>query len=434
MRHAISFSKMVKLLNSVHKFFSLVRIAGQSLLQHKLRSGLSILGIVCGVMAMLTMISVGEGAKYELLRQIERLGTKNIYVQAREMTQTQKDAAARKLSAGLRRTDVERILQGSEQIKAVATLKEIKAAVLGIAPDITPQVVATSANYAVIMGIPLSSGRFINGLDMDEEKLVCVLGDTLAESLGREGQMGNHIRIESHLFKVVGRLKRFQKNDEKAKKTAISIRDYNEMLFIPAGLENIFTGRRESLEGSIPGNITEMIIQVKKTDYVFQTGEIIKRIMQRVHNGVSDYLIIIPQELLRQSRQTQKTFNMVLGAIAGVSLLVGGIGIMNVMLASVSERTREIGLRRAVGATRVDILQHFLMESVILTFSGGIIGVLGGLAAAVMIAEIAEWQTRITLWSVLTPVMMSILVGIFSGLYPALQASRMDPIKALRHE
>jgi putative ABC transport system permease protein len=240
------------------------------------------------------------------------------------------------------------------------------------------------------------------------------------------------MRIENHLFKVVGRLQRYRKDTEEAQDTVVVTKDYNEMLFIPAGLENLFvTGAKEEEPGDA---ITEMIIQVKKSKHVFQTAAVIDRIMNRIHNGVDDYLLIVPQGLLMQAQRTQKTFNMVLGAIAGISLLVGGIGIMNVMLVSVSERTREIGLRRAVGATRLDIVELFLAQSVILTLSGGMVGVLGGTATAIAIARLAEWQTRITFWSVAAPVAMSVIVGIFFGLFPAVQASRLDPIAALRHE
>ena len=169
-------------------------------------------------------------------------------------------------------------------------------------------------------------------------------------------------------------------------------------------------------------------------DQVLNTAKVVDRIVQVRHNNVKDYQMIIPRELLQQAQKTQRTFNFVLGAIAGVSLLVGGIGIMNIMLATVTERIREIGIRRAVGANRNDIITQFLVEAVILTFTGGLIGIAAGIGAVAVISTLSGWQTTITPWAIAVPLVMSILAGIFFGLYPAVQAARMDPVAALRHE
>jgi putative ABC transport system permease protein len=173
---------------------------------------------------------------------------------------------------------------------------------------------------------------------------------------------------------------------------------------------------------------------VQKTEQVLKAAGIIRRVMEISHGGVEDYQMVIPQELLQQSQKIQRTFNIVLGSIACISLLVGGIGIMNIMLATVSERTKEIGIRRAVGAAREHIMIQFLAESVILTFSGGIIGIAAGIGGVWFITMLAGWKTAITFWSIIFPLVMSILIGIFFGLYPAHRAAKMDPIAALRHE
>jgi putative ABC transport system permease protein len=186
--------------------------------------------------------------------------------------------------------------------------------------------------------------------------------------------------------------------------------------------------------GQPKDKLTEIVIQARRTDQVLHIARLVGRIMELAHGGAEDYQMVIPLELLHQSQRTQRTFNIVLGSIALISLLVGGIGIMNIMLATVSERTREIGIRRAVGATRKHITVQFLVESVLLTFSGGIFGVAIGIGGVWLITTLAGWQTAVTLWSIMLPLGMSIIVGIFFGLYPAYKAARMDPIAALHHE
>ena len=421
----------------IHKLLHLVKVGFLSLLQQKLRSALSILGIVCGVMAVLTMISAGEGAKHELMQQIEQLGTKNIFIRQNLMTSNQKYSASEQLSRGLTINDANRIRKGLKHLENIAYLKDLKTDVVGLNTKTTPQVVSCSPNYDDIMGIQAGSGRFLSDNDLARQKMVCVIGHNIYAYLKNKGKNSSYIRIEDKLFRIVGRLKRFERYENTLKKAAVSVRDYNEMIFIPTGLEDILASKNSG--GYLPGmpedrRVSEIIVKVNKTDAVVHSGRVIRRVLDVAHNHVKDYTVVIPKELLNQARDTQKTFNLVLGTIAGISLLVGGIGIMNIMLATVSERTREIGIRRAVGATGRDIICHFLTESVILTLIGGCVGILFGIGAAHIISEVAGWQTRITLVSVVAPVGMSILAGVFFGLYPAIKASRMDPIKALRYE
>ncbi len=415
----------------VKKAVQILKIAFRCLLIHKLRSTLSILGVVCGVMAVLSMISIGEGAKQKVIGQIEQLGTKNIYIKAIPLTEDQKLTARERLSKGLTFKDFQRIRAGSRYAREVASLKELVASVLGMVKEVTPQIVASSSNYANLQNFFISKGRFISDQDVKRRNLVCVLGDKIAGELGPTGEVGSRIRIENHMFKVVGILDRFDlKKDESS---AAPVRNYNEMIFIPLGTERVLTRQTKGKTRHSVPELSEIVIQMNKTEQVLTAASVIKRIMEVSHNNVDDYQIIVPLELLQQVRRTQRTFNMVLGAIAGVSLLVGGIGIMNIMLATVSERTKEIGIRRAVGATRGNIVMQFLLETVILTFSGGIVGILLGIIAARFIATVAEWNTAITSWAVAIPLAMSIFVGIFFGLYPAYRAAKMDPVNAFRH-
>lgn len=420
----------------IDKVTGLIYISLRSLLDHKLRSGLSSLGIICGVMAVLTMISIGEGAKHDLLARIEQLGTKNIYLKQSVQTEAQRKLANNNLSAGLTPDDVTRIRQGYRNITHIGVLTEVIATVLDTSSDTAPQIIAVSSNYSDIMGLDMAEGRFISAMDVRNKAPSCVLGASVALNLGVKGQTGAYLRIENQLFKVVGRIKRFERKGKEDKKAAISIRNYNEIIFIPFGLDALISQSRTrgTSLAQRPFSVSEIIVQVNDARLVMSAGKSINRIVNIAHNGVSDFQVIIPRQLLRQARRTQRIFNLILGTIAGISLLVGGIGIMNIMLASVYERTREIGIRRAVGATRQDIVWHFLTESVILTSVGGLIGVFMGILASVAVAKLGQWQTLITAWAILLPVIMAILVGVFFGIYPAIQASKMDPIKALRHE
>ncbi len=410
----------------------IVRMAVFSLWQHKLRSFLSVMGIVCGVMAVLSMISIGEGAKQEVVQQIEQLGTRNIYVKSIQMTADQYQKAQEHLSSGLSIRDVDRIIAGVRDVHQVAALKEVRGTVADIPTTIAPSIVAVSANFASVQNLMPSVGRFISPLDIVQKNMVCVLGNDIANQMGAKGKPGYDIRIDNHLFRIVGILNRL--NQPSAKVKTIAIRNYNQMVFIPLGTETGFSGPAHRTQYRFETNLSEAIIQVTRWEKVLKAAKAIDRVIQVNHNHVKDYQMIVPRELLRQAQATQRTFNIVLGAIAGVSLLVGGIGIMNIMLATVTERIREIGIRRAVGANQTDIVFQFLVEAVILTFSGGLIGIVVGLGAVFTITQLSGWYTSITTWSIVVPLVMSILVGIFFGLYPAVQAARMDPVTALRHE
>ena len=403
-------------------------------MHQKLRSLLSVLGVVCGVMAVVAMISIGEGAKQETAHQIEQLGTRNIYIKAVALTDNQVAKARERQSRGLTLADLQRIANGSTAAQRIASLRQISTSILGLPREILPQVVACSANYARLLGLHISAGRFIAPQDRRRKNLVCVLGSEVASRLEEVGKPGKFIRINNHMVKVVGILSRIEHQTGTA--STVSTRNHNEMVFVPletAGtLDGLRAGRGQKA-GAVH-QLSEIVVQVARTEDVVATARLVKRIMAVAHHDTQDYQFVVPLELLKQAERTQRTFNLVLGAIAGISLLVGGIGIMNIMLATVSERTREIGIRRAVGATRRDIVVHFLLESVMLTLSGGIIGLLCGLGAVAAISWFAGWRVAISLWAVALPVIMSFLVGIFFGLYPARQASNVDPIVALRHE
>jgi putative ABC transport system permease protein len=417
--------------NRMCRLIKMVRMAARALMSHKLRSALSVVGIVCGVMAVLSMISIGEGARDEALRQIEQLGTRNIYLKSIQLTGEQVYRARRKLSVGLSADDAAMLKRNCQLLTAVGFLKEFSASLSGSGRQITPQFVACSASIAELQQLHLRSGRFIRPHDVEKKNQVCVLGSGVARRLGPSIDVGSSLRIGDHLFKIVGVLERRNRRTKNA--STVSTRNINEMIFVPLGLESL-AGHTQSGTVSSPSAVTEIVVQAVDTDQVADAATIVERLMEVAHHGVRDFQMIVPQELLKQSENTRRMFNIVLGAIAGISLLVGGIGIMNIMLATVSERTREIGIRRAVGATRTHIVGQFLAESVILTGVGGIAGIAAGFAAVRLITAIAGWQTVLTFTAVCLPLLMSLLVGIFFGLYPACRAAFMNPIVALRHE
>ena len=409
-----------------------MRVATRSLVRHKLRSTLSILGVVCGVMAVLAMVSVGEGARQKVVRQIEELGTRNIYITAVPLTSEERTKARLRWSMGLRREDMTQVRQGCPLVQNAVALKEVKASAHGISGNVSPQILACTAGYAALLGLRVSRGRFIADGDMALGNLVCVLGAGVAGYFGSDGQVGRLIRIGNQLFKVVGILERVHREAEES--GAMVSRDFNRVIFLPLGAHKGVDRTATRSSGSDGFVLNEIVARATSTDTVLAAGEMVERVMEVSHNRVKDYQVIVPMELLNQARRTQRVFNIVLGAIAGVSLLVGGIGIMNIMLATVSERTREIGIRRAIGATRGDIVFQFLTEAVLLTTVGGLMGVCLGLGAVWAISHWAGWDTAVTLYAVVLPLFMSVFVGVFFGLYPARRAARMDPITALQHE
>ncbi len=410
----------------MRKIRRFIQMAFASLVRHKLRSLLSILGVVCGVMAVMSMISIGEGAKEKVLQDIEGLGLRNIYINQISLTEKQLLDASAQRSYGVSWSDVEKLRFDKRYIKNVAAFREISAGILATKTSVTPKIIQSTPNYLHVIGITVAKGRFLLPVDEQTNNLVCVLGASLAKQLGRDGHVGTNLRIGDTLYRVVGILteQSVGEND-----TAKIIHDnYNETLFLP------FSRYGRTASPGAAGekdSLSRIIVEVKNGRLVPETTQFIHRLLEVAHNGVSDYLVIVPQELLKQSMRTQRLFNIVLAVIGGISLLVGGIGIMNIMLATVSERKHEIGLRRAIGATRRDVTNQFLTESVLLTLSGGILGICLGLIIIVFVEGVTGWPIRVTLITIACPFLLAVLTGVFFGLYPAVKAAQMDPIKAL---
>jgi putative ABC transport system permease protein len=378
-------------------------------------------------MAVMSMISTGEGAKEEVLRQIEDMGITNIYINRLPLTEEQQKSARQKRSYGLSWNDFSRLQKSGLFVRMVAAQREVTAAPIGTKRTILPKIVHTTASFQQVMGLKTAEGRFLLDTDQKNNSMVCVLGAGVARLLGREGRVGSTLRLGDSLYKIVGILA--EQSGGKTDRLKISRDNLNEILFLPfpqANLEGL------SAEETARSQLTRIIIEVDKQENVFTAARLIERIMAIAHHGVRDYHLVIPLELLQQSMRTQRVFNVVLAVIGGISLLVGGIGIMNIMLATVSERRREIGLRRAVGATRRDIVTQFLTEAILLTVSGGVLGIVTGCVFVVLMETLTGWSIRITIASMVVPFLLAVGTGVFFGLYPALQAARLDPIQALR--
>jgi putative ABC transport system permease protein len=398
-----------------------------ALLRHRLRSLLSTLGIVFAVVAVVAMLAIAEGAKREILDQIEGLGTNSVIIRTLRLTETQKAAARRRLSRGLDLSDVESFARAIPAISSIAPLKEIKASFSASLAQDPFEILAVTTAYQSAKGLAVQQGRFICSADVIRKNLVCVLGAEVSRLIGNDGRVGGVLRLEDRAYRIVGILQ--ERQWVRSRSPALTVRNYNRAVFIPIGTEVL---RSDGQSGF--GELSEIWIRVAGNRNVHACAAAVGRVLTRKHGGVEDFQVIVPQELLKQAQKTQRIFNMVLGCIAGISLLVGGIGIMNTMLASVAERTREIGIRRAVGATRKHIVVQFLCESIVLTTAGGILGIILGSGGALVISKVAGWKTLLTLWSIVLSVLMAGCVGLVSGLYPAVRAAGLDPARALRHE
>jgi len=409
------------------KWSQVIHDAWRALLRHRLRSLLSTLGIVFAVVAVVAMLAIAEGAKREILDQIDILGTNSVIVRTLQLTEAQQAAARRRLSHGLDLADVTSLERTISTISCIAPLKEVKASLSASISQNPFEILAITASYQSAKGLGIQQGRFICNADVVWKNLVCVLGHEVSRLLGNDGRVGGVLRLENRAYRIVGILQ--ERQWLRSKSSALTVRNFNRAVFIPIGTEVMGAhGRKEF------GELSEIWIRVVRDTNVQASAAAIKRILIQRHGGVEDFQVIVPQELLNQAQKTQRIFNIVLGCIAGISLLVGGIGIMNTMLASVAERTREIGIRRAIGATRKHIVVQFLCESIVLTITGGCIGIILGIGGAVIISKVAEWRTVLTLWSITTSILMAGCVGLVSGLYPAVRAARLDPARALRHE
>ena len=406
-----------------------ISIGVKGLLLRKLRALLSTLGIVFGIAAVISMMSIGEGARLEAIEQIKLLGTNNIRIKRVSLSGERHATAQRRYAKGLTYEDAQLINKSLPGYLLVAPLKFIDSAVRFEGRQAIAQVVGTSSDFAKVTNFHIGSGRFLMSLDLSDTKNTCILGAEVKQELfGYRDALGSVITIGDIRFTVVGVME--PKVVRKGRGAVIKVRNINRDVYI-----SITTALdRFSYVGGDSSGIDEIAIRVTRAEDIPKVSRLVGDILERKHRGIEDYEVLVPEELLAQAQRTQRLFNIVVGSIASISLLVGGIGIMNIMLANVSERTREIGIRRAIGATRNDILTQFLIETVLICLVGGAIGVLLGFGIAKLIAYYANWATAFSLVSVIIAFGASALVGLIFGLFPARRAVQLDPVQALRFE
>lgn len=411
----------------MRNFIRLISLALHSLYSQKLRSFLSIIGIVCGVLAVMVMVATGEGAKKKVLKDLAGLGLGNIYIQQAVVDDEKRSKGPGHSGHGLTWRDVHSLKKQSF-IASVAGVKQHSTESLGAGDGVNAKVVYVSSEYMNITGKKVAQGRLLLEKDSRENNLVCVLGADVSKALGAGGRTGEYLRLDGQLYKIVGILDDTGKPSSEIKE--IQRDNSNEMVFLSFPIFAMRGGDGPHLSGQ--SELTEIIVQVVEEEGVIAVSEAIDRQLSLSRQGVRDYSMVVPRELLNQSLKTQAVFNIFLSVTGGISLFVGGIGIMNIMLANVSERRREIGIRRAVGATRRHIILQFLTESVLLTFVGGSAGLLLGLIAVFLTEYFAGWPVQVTFLSVSLPFGLAISAGLFFGLYPAIRAANLEPIEALK--
>ena len=413
-----------------------VRLGIKSLMLHKLRSLLTVLGVVFGIGSVITMLAVGEGASHEVLQQIRKLGSNNIILEGVKPPEDQQEAASRDSFVsvyGLLYEDETRIRDCIDAVTRTVPAKiiERKGRLRGRALDL--RIVGTTPQWFKLVQRDLLAGRLLLPRDGERNASVCVLTEHGARRLlATEHSIGQTIQIGENHYEVVGIVR------SESVSGAIQAPDRNVDAYIPLQVARNQYGDLDfqTSAGSFEGKRVELdriLVEVAAISQVEPVAEAIDRILD-YHHKRDDYRIAVPLTLLRQHEQTKRTLNWVLGLIAGISLLVGGIGIMNIMLATVTERTREIGVRRAVGAKRRQIVTQFLIETVVLTTIGGAIGIGVGVFFPWVITLWTKVPTIVPPYSIILSLIISVSVGIVFGLYPAVRAARLDPITALRHE
>ncbi len=421
---------------------------------NKVRSFLTALGIIFGVAAVISMLAIGNGAQQEILEQIKQVGVNNIIVKPVQLEQGNSSEESGEVdeskgfSPGLTLNDAQSIMELLPTIQQYSPVIESDylASRNGVAMQIKLEGVHT--NYFNLFNLNLANGELFSDMQMDKATSVCVIGENIRARLFRDVRpIGQEIKVGNVWLKVVGVLEprdfTASANDE------MGISSSDNKIFIPTQtmlvrfedrarynfeeLEQLSRGRRSSIRNSSANQLDKIIVQVSETEQLSESAEMIRRILLRRHKNNLDFEVTVPELLLKQQQQTNRIFNIVLGAIAGISLLVGGIGIMNIMLASVLERIREIGTRQAIGATRMDIVVQFLAEATLISVLGGLIGVVLGIGLAQVITVFADIKTQITPFSVLVAFTVSSSVGIVFGFFPAKKASMQDPVESLRH-
>ncbi len=450
------------------RYFHDIIIAIESIMANQLRSILTALGIIFGVAAVITMLAIGKGAQKEILDQIKMVGVNNIIVtpiiaasSGEDEEESSTDSQKKKFSPGLTLNDVEAIREVIPTVHTVSAEIAVSSNVVKEGKSSTAKLLGVSNNYFDIFNLPLAQGVFFNDFQEENGITVCVIGDNIRNKFfSREDPIGKYIKFDNVWLKVIGVLEKTEVTLTRFENIGVNV--MNDNIYIPVqtmllryqnralvgtrikASENAvmrrgpmrfnFTTATASAESGNYNQLDRIIVQVNESNELAPSTDLLARLLLRRHEDVKDFEVTVPELLLKQEQRTKDIFNIVLGAIASISLLVGGIGIMNIMFASVMERIKEIGTRLAIGAQKRDIVVQFLAEAVLISVSGGLLGVIIGIFASWMITNFADIATIVTPVSVIISFAVSATVGVVFGYSPAKRASERDPIESLRYE
>ncbi|MFT4757922.1 MAG: putative ABC transport system permease protein [Vicingaceae bacterium] len=432
-----------------------ISIAFEALVENKFRSGLTALGIIFGVAAVITMLAIGNGAQQQIIKQIEQVGAKNIIIRPKLIGNIEsEDEVSKKYSPKLTILDVEAIQAILPGIEKITPFLSYETSAIANGKKKNCNLVGVSSDYFSIYNLKLDLGSAFSTLHQKKSDAVCVIGANLATKLfSGKNPVGKTLKTNQLQLKIIGIIS--PGNAIRESLQSIGMNNYNDEVFAPINTvlrrykdrgritEKLLKTKRgndddddnkneQKPETEITDQIEKIVIAIEETDNMKQSVDVLYRLLLRRHHEVEDFEIIVPEQILQQKKQTNDIFNILLGVIAAISLLVGGIGIMNIMLASVLERIREIGLRMAIGATKKDIKQQFVYESGLISLIGGLIGIFLG----VLLSYIAELTTGtptiISIWSVVISFFVSAIIGITFGYMPAKKAAEQDPVYSLR--
>jgi putative ABC transport system permease protein len=432
------------------------QLGAKSLMLHPLRSLLTVLGIFIGVASVIWLLAIGEGISLKAQEQIAGLGAENIIVRSVKPPDESTSGIRGPVPYGLRRREYDLLVATIPTITRAIPIRELRREFRHEGRLVDGRLVGCTPEYAEVTRLEVDRGRFLNEVDIRNEVNYCVLSAYIAERLfPLEDPVGLRVRVESDFYVVVGVLK--PRHPSAAIGGSLEAQDFSRDVYIPITTlwrrigDLVITRRSGSFEGEIV-EVNQITLRVDRVENVLATAEVVKRTLSP-NDQRADVAVVVPLELLEQARTTRLMFILFMGLIAAISLVVGGIGIMNIMLATVTERTREIGIRRALGARRVDIIRQFLVETIVLSIVGGVTGVLGGLLCTPVVGLVRAALERyhpefmanlpevvrtvapvIVPWSIPLAMGIAVVVGIVFGIYPAMRAAAMDPIEALRHE
>jgi putative ABC transport system permease protein len=447
------------------RYFHDILIAIESIMANQLRSILTALGIIFGVAAVITMLAIGRGAQQEILEQIKMVGVNNIMITpivepaTGDNSSENGEKQARKFSPGLTLEDVDAIREVLPTVNMASPEIILNSYVIQGGKRSTAKLLGVSNEYFKIFNLPLQDGAFFNDYQEENGIPVCVIGANIKNKFfSKENPIGQYIKFDKVWLKVVGVLEKNEVNLTRFENIGVNV--MNDNIYVPVKtmlmryqnralvasrikasegeeffkFDFLFSFRPDQNTASNYHQLDRIVVQVNESSELSPSTELLARLMLRRHEQVKDFEITVPELLLKQEQRTKDIFNIVLGAIASISLLVGGIGIMNIMFASVMERIKEIGTRLAIGAQKKDIVVQFLAEAVLISVAGGLLGVMIGIISSFLITKFADILTIVTPLSVVISFVVSASVGVIFGYSPAKRASERDPIESLRYE